>query len=163
MESPPTGSPTAAGGEGAEWYPDYSLAWSDGLCKNTTPLPFDENDRPLYDTQLECCQGAYGGQASNACIEDLESPPTSSPTAVEPEVFYPDYSLAWPAGVCISDRPLPSGRPTYSTKEECCSGAYGAQPDKTCVCDADPCHSCDCPDSQDKTDCIAAEELTCED
>eukprot|EP00578_Thalassiosira_sp_NH16_P019189 CAMPEP_0181099522 /NCGR_PEP_ID=MMETSP1071-20121207/12704_1 /TAXON_ID=35127 /ORGANISM="Thalassiosira sp., Strain NH16" /LENGTH=298 /DNA_ID=CAMNT_0023182189 /DNA_START=114 /DNA_END=1007 /DNA_ORIENTATION=+ len=65
LPSPPTTSPTAAGGLDF-WYPDYDTSWADASCKNERPLPFNVGDRPTYDTLLACCKGAYGGQISGA-------------------------------------------------------------------------------------------------
>jgi hypothetical protein len=145
LPSPPTTSPTGAGGLDF-YYPDYDTAWNIATCKNDRPLPYtNKNDRPSYKSMLECCKGAYAGQQSGACLAALPSPPTTSPTKSGGlDVFYPDYSKAWPQGVCINDYPMPSGRPTYKSKEACCSGAYGGQRDFTCHCDADPCYSCKC-------------------
>jgi len=141
LPNPPTTSPTKGGGLDF-FYPDYDTAWSEAGCINTRPFP---GGRPTYKDMISCCKGAYGGQVSGTCLAALPSPPTTSPTTRNGlTVFYPDYSKSWPDGVCINDRPMPSGRPTYSDKESCCSGAYGGQTDHTCACDADPCYSCKC-------------------
>merc|ERR1719428_1642181 len=145
LESPPTTSPTNPGGLTNFWYPDYDTAWSIAGCKNTLPLPYNNpNDRPNYDTHIACCKGAYAGQVSGACLSELESPPTTSPTneGNTGSDYYPDYSLPWPEGKCINKLPVPSGRPTYSTKIACCNGAYGGQVSQTCMGDANPCYSC---------------------
>ncbi|EJK73206.1 hypothetical protein THAOC_05193, partial [Thalassiosira oceanica] len=130
-------------------YPDYSAAWSDAGCKNELPLPFTRGDRPEYATHLECCKNAYGGQTSGKCLSELASPPTTSPTneGNTGSEYYPDYQKAWPDGVCINQLPVPSGRPTYSSKSSCCSGAYGGQSSQACLCDANPCYSCKCGDA----------------
>jgi len=104
LPNPPTGAPTKVGG--GVFYPDYSLPWPEGKCINTTPVP---SGRPTYTTMLACCKGAYGGQMSNACINALPNPPTPSPTKVSPTVWYPDYTLGWPDGKCITTVPVPSG------------------------------------------------------
>jgi len=145
LASPPTTSPTMAGGVGTEWYPDYSSAWSDAGCLNTLPKPFNDGDRPTYATQLECCKAAYGGQSSGKCLSELASPPTTSPTSAGgADVYYPNYSKSWAEATCINDNPVPSGRPTYSTQSACCSGAYGGQTSQACMCAVDPCYSCKC-------------------
>jgi len=143
LASPPTTSPTIAGGIGDEWYPDYETAWSDAGCKAEIPVP---SGRPTYATHLECCKTAYGGQTSGKCLSELASPPTTSPTneGNTGSVFYPNYTQAWPNGVCTNQLPMPSGRPTYSNKNSCCSGAYGGQSSQACQCDANPCYSCKC-------------------
>jgi len=155
LPNPPTGSPT--GSSGLEfWYPDYDTTWSVAGCINTRPMP---SGRPTYKTMLECCKGAYGGQVSGACLSELPNPPTTSPTSSAGlDVWYPDYSLAWPSGICINDAPLPSGRPTYSSRAVCCSSAYGGQTTHTCQCDIDPCYSCNCPGA---TATGACPSLTC--
>ena len=92
LSNPPTNSPTIAStgspvvtppsptpptpptdGTAGFWYPDYATNWFDAGCLNTWPLiGFNENDRPMYDTQLECCNQAYGGQTGNACIAQID-------------------------------------------------------------------------------------------
>ena len=117
-------SPTVSGGLDV-FYPDYSQEWSSGLCINTRPLP---SGRPNYSTMLDCCKGAYRGQTSGYCLGQLPSPPTMSPTVSGGlDVFYPDYSQQWAGGLCVNTRPLPSGRPNYSTMLACCKGAYAGQ------------------------------------
>jgi len=150
LATPPTTSPTAAGGSDV-YYPDYGTAWSDGTCLNTLPLPFLKGGRPVYDGMLACCKGAYGGQTSGKCLSKLPTPPTTSPTTAGGlEVYYPDYTLAWPEGICINTRPIPSGRPSYTSKTACCSAAYGGQTSSKCMCDDDICYSCDCGTSQER-------------
>jgi hypothetical protein len=132
LPSPPTESPTASGGLDV-WYPNYEVSWTDGECINKRPLP---NGRPSYDSQLACCKGAYGGQVSGACLAGLPSPPTESPTATGGlDVWYPNYDIGWTDGVCINQRPLPSGRPTYTSMLACCKGAYGGQTSGACIGD----------------------------
>jgi hypothetical protein len=53
-----------------KWYPDYSVSWLEGGCKNITPLPISAT--VLFDSQLLCCNGAFGGQPSNACINGID-------------------------------------------------------------------------------------------
>jgi len=132
LESPPTSSPTPEGG--AEfYYPNY-VGWTDGYCSNTLPLPFSAGGRPTYDTMLECCKGAYGGQVSGKCLSMLDSPPTTSPTSAGGlDVWYPDYTKQYAVGECINNRPLPSGRGTYATQVACCKGSYGAQSSGYCL------------------------------
>ncbi|KAL7427715.1 hypothetical protein ACHAXH_001472 [Discostella pseudostelligera] len=101
------------------------LSWTEGKCINAIPVP---SSCPTYTTQLACCKGAYGGQLSKSCIAALANPPTSSPvTPGGPDVYYPDYSLAWAEGKCINTVPVPSGHPTYTTQLTCCKGAYGGK------------------------------------
>ena len=61
LPTPPTTEPTGAGGPDA-WYPDYTTNnYSNGACINERPPP---NGRVTYDSQLACCKGSYGDQAS---------------------------------------------------------------------------------------------------
>merc|ERR1719253_887868 len=131
LPSPPTESPTATGGLDV-FYPNYDIGWTDGVCINKRPLP---NGRPSYTSMLACCKGAYGGQTSGACIGDLPSPPTESPTATGGlDVYYPDYENSdWTSGTCINTRPKPAGRPFYDSMLACCKGAYGGQTSGACI------------------------------
>ncbi|KAL7527059.1 hypothetical protein ACHAXR_001779, partial [Thalassiosira sp. AJA248-18] len=149
---PPTTSPTEEGGVGDVWYPDYDTPWTDAGCLNTRPYPFLPGGRPTYTSMLACCKGAYGGQASGKCLASLPSPPTQSPTETGGlKVYYPDYDTDWTKAVCINDRPLPSGRPSYSSLSACCSAAYGDQHDQACNCAAHGvCHSCKCGSKADR-------------
>ncbi|EJK66245.1 hypothetical protein THAOC_12848 [Thalassiosira oceanica] len=130
LEAPPTLSPTTSDLTVNFWYPDYGTEWTSAGCLNTLPLPYNNvNDRPNYPTQLECCKAAYGGQMSGACLSQLESPPTTSPTTAGNigSLYYPDYNTAWPDAGCTNVLPVPSGRPTYASHLACCKGAYGGQ------------------------------------
>ena len=66
--SPPS-SPTQING-GDKWYADYSLNWAEGKCLNAYPAP---SGRPHYDSQKECCDKAYGNQASGVCLGAISS------------------------------------------------------------------------------------------
>ena len=77
------------------------------------------------------------------CLSTLPNPPTGSPTRSGGlEVYYPDYSVRFPEGICINDAPLPNGRVIYPTKEQCCAGAYAGQSSLACSCDAKPRFGC---------------------
>ena len=131
LPSPPTMAPTKTGAAGTDYYPNYDLAWPEGVCINTQPIP---SGRPVYTTQLACCKAAYGGQTSGACIKGLASPPTMAPTKKGgPDAYYPDYTLAWPEGKCINTVPMPSGRPVYTTQLACCKAAYAGQSSGACI------------------------------
>lgn len=60
LPNPPTQSPTPVGGLSI-WYADYDTSWSDAGCVNTRPVP---SGRPVYQSLLDCCKGAYAGQVS---------------------------------------------------------------------------------------------------
>ncbi|EJK54291.1 hypothetical protein THAOC_26098, partial [Thalassiosira oceanica] len=135
LESPPTTSPTTAGNIGSLYYPDYNTAWPDAGCINVLPVP---SGRPTYASHLACCKGAYGGQVSGVCLSQLDSPPTMSPTSVGGlDVYYPDYNTAWDKAACVNTRPMPSGRPAYSTMLACCKGSYAGQTSGYCLSQLD--------------------------
>jgi hypothetical protein len=131
LPSPPTQSPTATGGLEV-YYPDYDTAWSDATCINERPLP---SGRPTYDTMLDCCKGAYGGQVSGKCLAALPSPPTQSPTGSGGlDVYYPKPGVAWTEGYCINERPFPNNvGQGYDDMLACCKGAFGGQVSGKCL------------------------------
>jgi hypothetical protein len=105
LPSPPTTSPTEENGGGI-WYPDYETSWAEATCKNERPFPFTAGGRPTYESQLECCKGAYGGQTSGACLMALPNPPTTSPTEEGgADFWYPDYETSWAEATCKNERP----------------------------------------------------------
>lgn len=105
------------------WHPVYSAGWTNGYCRFTVDC-----NSPAYSSELACCKGAYTGQISGYCLSQLPQPPTQSPTDTGGlDVYYPDYATPWNDAGCINARPLPSGRPTYSTMLACCKGAYAGQ------------------------------------
>ena len=91
------------------------------LLLHTGPLP---SGRVTYGSQLLCCEGAYAGQNSEACLQDIPgyAPPTSAPSVdVLPETTYYVETWGWPSSTCSNERPLPYyGVHLYDTKEECC-------------------------------------------
>jgi len=145
LPSPPTTAPTGAGGLDF-WYPDYTTGYAAAGCSNKRPAPFATGGRPTYDTQLACCKGAYAGQTSGACLSQLPTPPTTSPTEGGGlDVYYKGSASNYALGTCINDRPLPAWQPTYSTKASCCTAQYGSQSSDACQCDAvGICYSCNC-------------------
>ena len=50
------------------------------------PIP---NGRVTFDDHVECCNKAYAGQISKACIMDLPNPPTSAPVGFDDALYYP--------------------------------------------------------------------------
>ena len=109
------------------YYPDYSGNWAEGKCTNAYPAP---SGRPQYNSQQECCEKAYAGQSSGACINDV-AVPLATESALDK--FYPDYNPIWALGVCSNKAPLPNGRPIYSSQAECCESAYRGQASGACV------------------------------
>ena len=71
LANPPTPQPTNVGGLDI-FYPDYTLAWSEGKCINTTPVP---SGRPTYTSMLACCKAAYGGQMSMRASKPFQPHP----------------------------------------------------------------------------------------
>eukprot|EP00571_Detonula_confervacea_P010921 CAMPEP_0172303464 /NCGR_PEP_ID=MMETSP1058-20130122/4993_1 /TAXON_ID=83371 /ORGANISM="Detonula confervacea, Strain CCMP 353" /LENGTH=486 /DNA_ID=CAMNT_0013014285 /DNA_START=1 /DNA_END=1461 /DNA_ORIENTATION=+ len=132
LPSPPTTSPTGSGGADF-FYPDQDTAWPEGTCMNALPLPFPKGDRPTYDTMLDCCKGAFGGQQSGACLANLPSPPTTSPTGSDGTGYFRDTSVAWSEGACINTGTAPNGWPQYDTMLACCKGAFGGQRSGVCI------------------------------
>jgi hypothetical protein len=114
------------------WYPDYNALWSQGKC--TDALPF-ENGRPTYDTQLECCQNAYRGQASGVCLSEVANLSSEhAATQVDSlDMWYADYNPLWAHGKCIKQSPVPDHRPWYYTQSECCEKVYGGQASGACL------------------------------
>jgi hypothetical protein len=131
LPAPPTVSPTSIDGPNA-WYANYDLDFTKGVCINKLPTP---TGRTIYDTQLECCKGAYGGQTSGACIKDLPAPPTVSPTPTGGvEIWYQNPDIGdWTKGYCINKLPTPNDAATYDSELDCCKGAYAGQSSGKCL------------------------------
>mmetsp|Transcript_33685 Transcript_33685/g.64655 ORF Transcript_33685/g.64655 Transcript_33685/m.64655 type:complete len:380 (-) Transcript_33685:132-1271(-) len=142
MPNPPTSKPTEAPTEAATltvWYPDYeNTSWLTGKCINDGPLP---SGRAAYATQKECCEKAYGGQSSRACVSDFQDPPTQAPTESPTEagtltVFYPVYGEG--EGFCANDPPTDHGLSsldgivTSATNAECCTKHFSWQKSGFC-------------------------------
>ena len=124
----------AAAGGGTKWYADYGTAWPTAGCKSSTPYPVYAST--LYDTQLDCCKAAYAGQTSGACVGQLPSPPTTSPTAAGAagSDWYADYATSWSVAGCKNTLPRPNyAIVLYATELECCKAAYGGQVSEACV------------------------------
>ena len=99
------------------------------LLLHTGPLP---SGIVSYPTQLDCCEGAFAGQSSNACVQSLPNPPTSSPTG-ELDKYYVS-SWGWPSSTCSNARPLPyEGIHLFDTKEECCAQSSSTADAADCV------------------------------
>jgi len=124
----------ASGSTTPKWYADYGTAWGVAGCKNTLPYPLYAS--VFYDTNLECCKGAYAGQTSGACLSKLPSPPTSKPTAVGDygTDWYADYGKSWSIAGCKNTLPRPVyAIMLYETQLACCKGAYGGQTSEACI------------------------------
>jgi hypothetical protein len=133
LPSPPTASPITAAGPD-KWYKKADMTWDDGYCINDHPAPTD-GSVTIYDSELECCKGAYVGQSSGACLAQLPSPPTASPAGPD-SPFYPVWvGTGWGASYCDND---PAERPVgvdyaYASQEECCTKWFANQPSNTCM------------------------------
>ena len=130
LPTPPTSSPTGADGLDV-WYADYDQDWTNGVCINEGPVP---NGRPVYDSMLACCKGAYSGQLSGACIQALPTPPTSSPTSLSNLPFFPVWS-GWESGHCDNDpSKMTTGNAyTFDTQAECCDKFFPNQATGACM------------------------------
>jgi len=106
------------------WHPDYQQPWSTAGCVSKPDC-----DSPGYSTQLECCQTAYGGQVSGACIRQLPTSPTDMI-----EKWYADYGKTWSDAGCKSATPYPSYATTFFNSQlVCCKGAFGGQTSGVCI------------------------------
>jgi hypothetical protein len=147
-------------------YPMYETEWSKAGCTNAKPKEKNGHimkpchDRPCYESAIECCKGAYAGQTSGACIEQLPvgERPTGAPTGIGgPEGWYGGthqcYGQDWGVATCDNKKlnygdcgyhqRVPSVRSgdSYDTKLECCDAAYGGQYSNTCYAWATKCAS----------------------
>ena len=96
-------------GTSAQWYPDYNPQFALGKCSNEAPVP---GGRPTFDSGAECCEKAYAGQASGACLDSLPQAPSPStdsrpgtPTDPGPVAPHPTGQPVSPtseAGIIIS-------------------------------------------------------------
>jgi len=131
LPSPPTASPLTAAGPDI-WYKNPAVGdWTVGYCINDHPAP---SGLTTYDSELDCCKGAYAGQSSGKCLSMLPSPPTASPFGVNgPDAFYADRTKDYADGVCINTVPAPIGATIYDTELECCKGEYGVQTTGACL------------------------------
>jgi hypothetical protein len=152
LASPPTSSPTKPGDFGTDWYADYATSWAIAGCKNTLPRP--NYAIQLYKTEQECCKAAYGGQATEACVQGLPNPPTKKPSmtptnrptkstppmaSTPPTTSSPIPCTAGAPGdslpdTCPTESPGPDGFAT-GNDERCCSGVCateGVNQDKCC-------------------------------
>jgi hypothetical protein len=123
-----------SGSGASRWYPDYDTPWPMAGCVNALPLPIHATI--FFDAQLDCCNGAFAGQMSGACISKLVSPPTSKPTTIGEAGggWYADYGTAWLIAGCKNSLPRPIYTiVVYDTELECCRAAYGGQSTDACV------------------------------
>ena len=105
------------------WHPNYAVAWSAGGC-----IYKADCDSPGYDTELACCDGAYGGQVSGACKAGFANPSTTTTN------WYADYGTSWAVAGCKTAFPYPSYATTFFNNQlDCCKGAYGGQTSGACL------------------------------
>jgi len=105
------------------WHPNYAVAWSTGGCTFKADC-----DSPGYESELACCDGAYGGQVSGACKAGFANPSTTTTK------WYADYATSWAIAGCKSAFPYPSYATTFFDKQlDCCKGAYGGQTSGACL------------------------------
>ena len=107
----------------AKWHPNYAMAWSTAGCT----FKADCNS-PGYESELACCDGAYGGQVSGACKAGFANPSTTTTK------WYADYGSSWAVAGCKSAFPYPSYATTlFDNQLDCCKGAYGGQTSGACL------------------------------
>ena len=105
------------------WHPNHAAAWSAARC-----IYKADCDSPGYDTELACCDGAYGGQVSGACKAGFANPSTTTTK------WYADYGSSWAVAGCKSAFPYPSYATTFFDNQlDCCKGAYGGQSSGACL------------------------------
>jgi hypothetical protein len=134
-DTSPGSDDDSTGSGSTAYYPDYNPIWSLGKCINDGAPP---PGRPNYESLIECCNMAYGGQASGACLgttEDDVSDQSDSPVS---DLWYPDYNPLWALGSCTNALPFENGRPTYDNQLECCQNAYRGQASGKCLADIIP-------------------------
>ena len=117
-----------------KWYADYGTPW--GIAGCMAAFPYPSYATTFFDSQLDCCKGAYPGQTSGVCLAGLATPPTMAPTSAAGAggQWYADYGTAWSIAGCKNTLPLPIyAIMTYSSQLECCKAAYGGQTSNACV------------------------------
>jgi hypothetical protein len=136
--SPHSNNENSSESSTAAFWPDYNPIWSLGKCVSDGDPP---SGRPNYPSLEECCNNAYGGQASNVCIgaalegSASESSAPQENGASSGDMWYPDCNSLWSMGKCTNTLPFENGRPTYSTQMECCQNAYRGQASGVCLAD----------------------------
>jgi len=133
------------------WHRDLTKTWSAGTCINVADC-----DSPGFQTQLECCKGAFGGQMSGACLKGLPNPPTplptslltkspshlptslptKSPTALNTNEgkWYADYGTTWTDAGCKTTLPHPNYATLFfDTQLECCKSSFAGQTSNACL------------------------------
>jgi len=133
------------------WHRDLTKTWSAGTCINVADC-----DSPGFQTQLECCKGAFGGQMSGACLKGLPNPPTQlptslltkspshlptslptkSPTALNTNEgkWYADYGTTWTDAGCKTTLPHPNYATLFfDTQLECCKSSFAGQTSNACL------------------------------
>jgi hypothetical protein len=138
LPSPPTTSPTSVGDLGKGWYADYGTSWNIAGCKNTLPRPIYVI--VTYDTELQCCKAAYGGQSTDGCVQGLPNPPTKSPSkaptnrpitstlTTRPTTSTPTATPCLAPGDAVPTTcPVapPGQDPAIGADESCCSNVCG--------------------------------------
>jgi hypothetical protein len=99
------------------------MAWSTAGCTFKADC-----DSPGYESELACCDGAYGGQVSGACKAGFANPSTTTTQ------WYADYGSSWAVAGCKTAFPYPSYATTFFDNQlDCCKGAYGGQSSGACL------------------------------
>ena len=133
------------------WHRDLTKTWSAGTCINVADC-----DSPGFQTQLECCKGAFGGQMSGACLKGLPNPPTQLPTSLSTKSpsqlptslptksptalntnegkWYADYGTTWTDAGCKTTLPHPNYATLFfDTQLLCCKSSFAGQTSNACL------------------------------
>lgn len=95
-----------------------------------------ENFKKVLDVMFEGSPPQVGSSVSNGGGSSGSSSQEGSTTTQAPaasDKWYPDYNGDYAKGKCINELPLPTGRPNYSSGEDCCGAAYGNQASGFCL------------------------------
>merc|ERR1719253_653714 len=111
------------------------MGWADGVCV------FNVNcDETSYDSERECCDGAFNFQWSKACLKNMQDYEEAADVAelavaecTQDEAWHRDTSMGWANGVCIFN--VNCDETSYATQGECCDGAYANQWSEACIRD----------------------------
>ena len=124
-----SGKPTTT-----QWYAEYGAPWPNASCKSDWPYP--NYATVFFNSELECCKSAFGGQTSGACIGGLPNSPTMAPITVGGVggKWYADYATPWPNAGCKNTAPYPTyAFIFFSSQLACCKAAFGGQVSGPCI------------------------------
>jgi len=117
-----------------QWYADYGAPWPNAGCKSDWPYP--NYAAVFFNSELECCKSAFGGQTSGACVGGLPNSPTMAPinTGGVGGKWYADYATPWSNAGCKNTAPYPTYASNFfSSQLACCKAAFGGQVSGACI------------------------------